>query len=187
MDKPTHCCKPNAGLPDPVTNTYDITPDEFAEYMAEFAGLGVKIFGGCCGTTSEYIKALTEKLSATESAVSSFKGIPTAVCSSSKTVIINRPRVIGERINPTGKKMFKQALINHDISYILNQAVEQVNAGADILDVNVGLPEIDEKSMMVEVIKALQSISDTPLQLIPRYQRIRAGLEFITEKQLLTL
>lgn len=157
--------KPNAGLPDPVTNTYDITPDEFAEYMAEFAGLGVKIFGGCCGTTSEYIKALTEKLSATESAVSSFKGIPTAVCSSSKTVIINRPRVIGERINPTGKKMFKQALINHDISYILNQAVEQVNAGADILDVNVGLPEIDEKSMMVEVIKALQSISDTPLQI----------------------
>ena len=114
--------------------------------MAEFAGLGVKIFGGCCGTTSEYIKALTEKLSATESAVSSFKGIPTAVCSSSKTVIINRPRVIGERINPTGKKMFKQALINHDISYILNQAVEQVNAGADILDVNVGLPEIDEKA-----------------------------------------
>lgn len=157
--------KPNAGLPDPVTNTYDITPDEFAEYMAKFAGLGVKIFGGCCGTTSEYIKALTEKLSATESAVSSFKGIPTAVCSSSKTVIINRPRVIGERINPTGKKMFKQALINHDISYILNQAVEQVNAGADILDVNVGLPEIDEKSMMVEVIKALQSISDTPLQI----------------------
>lgn len=157
--------KPNAGLPDPVTNTYDITPDEFAEYMAEFAGLGVKIFGGCCGTASEYIKALTEKLSATESAVSSFKGIPTAVCSSSKTVIINRPRVIGERINPTGKKMFKQALINHDISYILNQAVEQVNAGADILDVNVGLPEIDEKSMMVEVIKALQSISDTPLQI----------------------
>ena len=156
--------KPNAGLPDPVTNTYNVLPNEFADYMAEFAKLGVKIFGGCCGTTSDYIKALTEKLSTIEP-ISSVREIPPSVCSPSKTVIINRPRIIGERINPTGKKIFQQALINHDINYILNQAVEQVSAGADILDVNVGLPEIDEKSMMVEVVKALQSILDTPLQI----------------------
>ena len=156
--------KPNAGLPDPITNAYNVSPDEFADYMAEFAELGVKILGGCCGTTADYIKALTKKLSMIEQKLS-VKKIPTAVCSSSKTIIIDRPRVIGERINPTGKKIFQQALINHDINYILNQAVEQVSAGADILDVNVGLPEIDEKSIMIEVVKALQSILDTPLQI----------------------
>jgi 5-methyltetrahydrofolate--homocysteine methyltransferase len=87
------------------------------------------------------------------------------VCSYSETVEINQPRVIGERINPTGKKLFKQALIDHNIDYILNQALEQTSAGADILDVNVGLPDIDEKAMMVETVKALQSITDVPLQL----------------------
>ena len=87
------------------------------------------------------------------------------LCSSSETVIINQPRIIGERINPTGKKKFKEALIRHDIDYILNQAIEQTHAGAEILDVNVGLPEIDEKNMMIDAVKAIQGITDAPLQL----------------------
>ncbi|MGN1139358.1 MAG: dihydropteroate synthase, partial [Ruminococcus sp.] len=89
----------------------------------------------------------------------------TAICSGTTVCEISQPRVIGERINPTGKKLFKQALIDNDIDYILNQAISQVNAGADILDVNVGLPEIDEKEMMVKVVKALQSVVDVPLQI----------------------
>jgi 5-methyltetrahydrofolate--homocysteine methyltransferase len=89
----------------------------------------------------------------------------TSVCSATSAVDISEPRVIGERINPTGKKLFKEALINNDIDYILSQAISQVSAGADILDVNVGLPEIDEREMMVRVIKALQSVVDVPLQI----------------------
>ena len=162
--------KPNAGLPDPITNLYDVSPDEFAQAAAEFAELGVKIFGGCCGTSPEYISALTKRLSeykyhTRESIATNGCSIPSAVCSYSNTAIIDQPRIIGERINPTGKKRFKEALINGDINYILGQAIEQVNAGADILDVNVGLPDIDEKDMMIRTVKALQSVTDLPLQI----------------------
>lgn len=156
--------KPNAGLPDPRTNEYNITPDEFAEQMEKLAALGVKFYGGCCGTNPTFIKVLKEKIKTAEIG----KRLPckkVAVCSSTQTVEINEPRIIGERINPTGKKIFKQALIEHNIDYILGQAVEQVKAGADILDVNVGLPDIDESKMMVEVIKSLQSITEVPLQI----------------------
>ena len=156
--------KPNAGLPDPDTNLYDVDPDDFAEAAAAFADMGVKIFGGCCGTSPDYIKALTSKLSGCKY-VERAPEIPAAVCSYSNTVEINQPRIIGERINPTGKKRFKEALKNGDIDYILGQAIEQINAGADILDVNVGLPDIDEKAMMVRTIKALQSVTDLPLQI----------------------
>lgn len=156
--------KPNAGLPDPDTNLYDVDPDDFAEAAAAFADMGVKIFGGCCGTSPDYIKALTSKLSGCKY-VERTPEIPVAVCSYSNTVEINQPRIIGERINPTGKKRFKEALKNGDIDYILGQAIEQINAGADILDVNVGLPDIDEKAMMVRTIKALQSVTDLPLQI----------------------
>ena len=156
--------KPNAGLPDPVTNEYDILPEEFSKYMLQMADMGVKIFGGCCGTTPDYIRTLKKALEGKK-----YKGvrkqIPAAVCSSSETVEINQPRIIGERINPTGKKKFKEALIKHDMDYILNQAIEQTHAGAEILDVNVGLPEIDEKSMMVDAVKAIQGITEAPLQL----------------------
>lgn len=156
--------KPNAGLPDPLTNKYNILPEEFSEYMCDMADIGVKIFGGCCGTTPDYISVLCEKLEGRKY-VHRNVTVPAAVCSASETVLINQPRIIGERINPTGKKKFKEALINHDIDYILNQAIEQTHAGAEILDVNVGLPEIDEKSMMVDAVKAIQGISDAPLQL----------------------
>lgn len=156
--------KPNAGLPDPVTNEYNILPDEFAGYMVQMADKGVKIFGGCCGTTPEYISAVKNILK-DKKYVKELKEIPVAVCSSSETVIINQPRIIGERINPTGKKKFKEALIRHDIDYILNQAIEQTHGGAEILDVNVGLPEIDEKAMMIDAVKSIQGITDAPLQL----------------------
>ncbi len=156
--------KANAGLPNPVTNEYDITPEDFTKYMVQHADLGVKILGGCCGTNPQYIKTMVDTLKDREYHREPVQ-VPCAICSYSETVEINQPRVIGERINPTGKKLFKQALINHDLDYILNQALEQTSAGADILDVNVGLPDIDEKAMMVETVKALQSITDVPLQL----------------------
>ena len=156
--------KPNAGLPDPVTGKYDVSPEEFAEQMKYAASCGVKIFGGCCGTTPEYISALKKALDGTE--VRRRKALPrSAVCTPSRTVVIDRPRIIGERINPTGKKLFKEALRNNDTGYILNQAIEQIRAGADILDVNVGLPEIDEKAMMIKAVKEIQSVTDAPLQI----------------------
>lgn len=156
--------KPNAGLPDPITNEYSITPEEFAELMEKLIPLGIKIAGGCCGTDPEYIKQLKLML-ADKKCAQRNNLIPPACCTPSNTVVIDRPRIIGERINPTGKKRFKAALLEGDIDYILGQAIEQIHAGADILDVNVGLPGIDEKEMMIKAVKALQGISDTPLQI----------------------
>ncbi len=156
--------KPNAGLPRPDNSGYDIDENQFAEAMKQIIDLGVCIVGGCCGTTPDYIKALKE--SATTMAPVEREQIKrSCVCSQSNFVKIDGVRVIGERINPTGKKLFKQALINNDMNYILNQALAQVQAGAHILDVNVGLPEINEKEMMVKTVKALQSITDLPLQI----------------------
>lgn len=156
--------KPNAGLPDPVTGKYDVTPAEFAESAAGLVKYGVKLVGGCCGTTPDFIRAVVDRFSGLKHVAVSPETEP-AVCTPAKTVVIDQPRIIGERINPTGKKLFKEALKSGDIDYILNQAIEQVNAGADILDVNVGLPEIDEREMMVRVVKAIQSVTDLPLQL----------------------
>lgn len=157
--------KPNAGLPDPNSNTYNVTAEDFAESMNKITDYGtVKLVGGCCGTTPDYIKALKKVIDNKTYKKADVKK-DTAVCSATTAVEINQPRIIGERINPTGKKLFKEALINNDIDYILSQAISQVKAGADILDVNVGLPEIDEKDMMVRVIKALQSVVDVPLQI----------------------
>lgn len=156
--------KPNAGLPDPVTNEYNVSPKQFAELMSKIVPLGVKIFGGCCGTNPEYIRELNAMLK-TQRYQPRHNIIPAACCSASKTVVIDRPRVIGERINPTGKKRFKEALLANDIDYILGQAIEQVHGGADILDVNVGLPGIDEGAMMTRAVKAVQGVVDVPLQL----------------------
>ena len=155
--------KPNAGLPDPVTNEYNCSPEDFAEFAEKLIPLGVKVLGGCCGTNPEYIKKLAEMLKGKKH-VSVHNDIPAACCSPTHTVVIDQPRIIGERINPTGKKRFKEALLANDIDYILGQAIEQIHAGADILDVNVGLPGIDEKSMMVKAVKSLQGVVDVPLQ-----------------------
>lgn len=161
--------KPNAGLPDPKTNTYDLTAEDFTEFMKELRTYGIKVFGGCCGTNPEFIRRLSDMLAQYGNPQGALgaakKDIPAAICSATRTVAVTEPRIIGERINPTGKKLFKEALINGDIEYILNQALEQVRAGADILDVNVGLPGIDEKEMMITAVKSIQSVVDVPLQI----------------------
>jgi 5-methyltetrahydrofolate--homocysteine methyltransferase len=156
--------KANAGLPDPNSNEYDVYPPEFSESVSNLLKYGIKIIGGCCGTTPEYIAAVS-KMTADSTYQPQKKSVDTTVCSASTVVEIDSPRIIGERINPTGKKLFKQALVDNNIDYILTQALSQVNAGAEILDVNVGHPEIDEKQMMVRVLKAIQSVCDAPLQI----------------------
>lgn len=156
--------KPNAGLPDPVTNTYTMGAEEFGEKLSALSKLGVKVLGGCCGTTPEYIKCLKNDLKNYKYEKNVHPYV-TAVSSGTTVVEINQPRIIGERINPTGKKLFKQALVNNDMDYILGQAISQQEDGAEILDINVGHPEIDEKEMMVKVVKAVQGVVDLPLQL----------------------
>lgn len=156
--------KANAGLPNLNTNTYDITPAMFCDMMKPYADIGVQIIGGCCGTTPEYIAKIKEGLSSMKRAPRTFTP-RSVVCTPTDTVYIDSVKVIGERINPTGKKRFKEALIQHDIPYIISQGIEQTEAGADILDVNVGLPEIDEPMMMKEVVCELQSVVSLPLQI----------------------
>ena len=157
--------KANAGLPDPETGKYNVSPEEFAESMEKYSTLGLRFTGGCCGTSPEYIKALKEHLDRLPFEEGPVPAASSMVCTPSNAVKIDRVRVIGERINPTGKKRFQQALREQDMDYILNQGIQQMEAGADILDVNVGLPGIDEAGTMVKVIKSLQSVVDIPLQI----------------------
>lgn len=174
--------KPNAGLPDPATNLYTITPEEFAEEMVPYAELGVRIMGGCCGTTPDFIRATAQAMQA----YPPVKRPPVTrhgVCCASHATELNGVRVIGERINPTGKKRFQQALREHDLGYILERGIEQQDAGADILDVNVGLPGLDEPKMMIDVVKALQSVIDLPLQIDSSEPKaIEAGLRYANGK-----
>ncbi len=156
--------KPNAGLPDPLTGVYDVTPEEFAGQMSLLADRGIRFLGGCCGTSPATIAALRQAVSGKVSRRKVVE-VPAAVCSATQVVPLDRVRVIGERINPTGKKKFKEALLREDMDYLLGQALEQTAAGADILDVNVGLPGIDEKEMMVRAVKALQGVTGAPLQI----------------------
>lgn len=157
--------KPNAGLPNPRTNEYDITPDQFAEKMADYLDLGISMAGGCCGTTPEYISQLKTIFAERERGVRRPFEKKSIICSATKTVTIDHVTVIGERINPTGKKRLKQALIDRDFDYILSQAVEQIDAGSEILDVNVGVPKLDDVALLPEVVKQLQAITDLPLQI----------------------
>lgn len=210
--------KPNAGLPDPATGNYSMGAEEFGQYMTEFPKLGASIFGGCCGTNPDFIRAISNLAEDTESEKEeecsqclcrnaqkakeeerSFEGIHQeaansgietlrrGICSSgqvaefgriwersskessskesSKFQKIGKVLVIGERINPTGKKRFQQALREGDMNYIMERAIEQADAGADILDINVGLPGIDEAEMMTRVVKAVQSVVSLPLQI----------------------
>ena len=163
--------KPNAGLPKQKDGEvyYDVTPDEFAECMEEIVRRGACVVGGCCGTTPAHIQAMVQRLrssDAFEKRVISDGNKPTIVSSYGKAVVLGeKPVIIGERINPTGKKRFKQALKEHDIDYILKEGISQQDAGAHILDVNVGLPDIDEPAMMKEVVTELQSVTSLPLQI----------------------
>ena len=174
----------NAGLP-VVRNDetcFDVLPEEFSDMAVKFAKLGVNLIGGCCGTTPEYIKAVNNKLKGMKPLKSSQKHFA-ALCTPTNTVLIEGVKVIGERINPTGKKLFKEALRNNDIEYILKQGISQIEAGAKILDVNVGLPEIDEPEMMVRVIRKLQTITDVPLQIDSSDPKaIEAGLRYVNGK-----
>ena len=155
--------KPNAGLPDPATGKYAINAEEFASQMEVFSEIDVNIMGGCCGTSPEFIKALSNMH--VRNCTYEGKAIRRGICSASHMSELNRINVVGERINPTGKKRFQQALLECDLDYIMGKAIEQVDAGADILDINVGMPGIDEPEMMEKVVKAVQSVVSVPLQI----------------------
>lgn len=159
--------KPNAGLPEikDGKTKFNVIPEEFAEDVTKLIKKGLRVVGGCCGTTPDYIKALTEKSNALKPVEIENKNL-TVVSSYTKAVkFLNSPILIGERINPTGKKRFKQALIENDISYILNEGVSQQEKGVHILDVNVGLPDIDENTMLKTAVCELQAVIDLPLQI----------------------
>ncbi len=158
--------KPNAGLPqtDGGETYYDLSADAFAERTAQFVQAGARIVGGCCGTTPEYIRALTEKLKGVKPKKIVDKRI-SCVSSYTHAVVLDKPVIIGERINPTGKKRFKQALLEGSLDYALGEAVAQREGGADILDVNVGLPEIDEKETLTRYVREIQTVVDLPLQI----------------------
>ena len=156
--------KPNAGLPRADGSGYDITPQLFALEMKPYRELNLFAAGGCCGTTPEFIRLLNGV----------FKGcvpgrpahaMPSVLCTPMNYVNVDGITVVGERINPTGKKRFQQALRENDMNYVLEQAVSQVEAGAQVLDVNVGAPGVDEPALMPQVVKALQSVVSLPLQL----------------------
>ena len=168
--------KPNAGLPDPATGEYHITPEEFAAELSQAPALGVSILGGCCGPTPEFVLAAAAPRRDPRPAPRP-KKTRCGVCSATTVAETNAVRVIGERINPTGKKRFQQALREGDIDYIVLRGVEQQDAGADILDVNVGLPGLDEPEMMRRTVRALQTAVDLPLQIDSSDPRaIEAGL-----------
>lgn len=159
--------KPNAGLPEVKDGQtrFNVTPEEFSNEVTNLLKKGLRVVGGCCGTTPDYIKALTEKSKDLKPVEIKNKNL-TVVSSYTKAVkFLNTPVLIGERINPTGKKRFKQALIENDIAYILNEGVSQQEKGVDILDVNVGLPDIDENEMLKKTVCELQAVLDLPLQI----------------------
>lgn len=174
--------KANAGLPDPKTGLYKIDAESFAKSMARFSEIGVRYVGGCCGTSPEYIKRLKEVFDNLK-----YKKEPvkkrSVVCTPSKTVYIENVKVIGERINPTGKKVLREAILTENWDYILKTAVDQTEAGADILDVNVGVPGADECEVMKKCVKAIQSVTDLPLQIDSTNPKvIEAGLRVYNGK-----
>ena len=156
--------KPNAGLPDPVTGEYFLTPEDFAAFMPMYADCGVQLFGGCCGTTPEFIRAVRKRLGNVRRGRRVIRR-QAAVCSGTRTVLMDMPRIIGERINPTGKKRMKQALLDRDFDYLRGEAISQTESGADILDVNVGTPGINEAEVLPQAVQAILEVTDLPLQL----------------------
>ncbi|MDR1521460.1 MAG: homocysteine S-methyltransferase family protein [Streptococcaceae bacterium] len=178
----------NAGLPEIVDGKtiYRLTVKEYAQSVKKMIDKGVRIVGGCCGTTPEFTKALRNLLENSKIVQTTPKDV-CAVTSGLKTVILDdRLTLIGERINPTGKKLLKEALRNQNLAYILKEGVAQANAGADILDVNVGLPEIDEGKMMVRVVEELQAILSNPLQIdSSSLQAIEQGARYYNGRALI--
>ena len=157
--------QPNRGLPklENGKTVYDLSEDEFARWMRKFVEMGVSVVGGCCGTTPAFIRRLAE-----------WKGraVPvrnvvrrTAVCSATQRVVLENVKVCGERLNPTGKKKLKEALSAEDYDYLVSEAIHQQEAGADLLDLNVGIPKIDEPTVMRRAVTAVQEYVDLPLQI----------------------
>ena len=156
--------KPNAGLPRADGSGYDITPQLFALQMKPYRELHLFAAGGCCGTTPEFIKLLNGTFAGCTPGRPAHR-MPSVLCTPVDTVTVDGITVVGERINPTGKKRFQQALREGDMNYVLEQAVSQAEVGAQVLDVNVGAPGVDEPVLMEQVVKALQSVTSLPLQL----------------------
>ena len=159
--------QPNAGLPSVVNGqtVFNVSPEEFSEDMADLLQKGLRVAGGCCGTTPAHIRAAVEQSAGLTPAPLTDKGL-TVVSSYTHAVVFDKaPVLIGERINPTGKKRFKQALIERDMDYILSEGINQQERGVHILDVNVGLPDIDEVQMLRDTVCELQAVSDLPLQI----------------------
>ncbi|MCH4007065.1 MAG: homocysteine S-methyltransferase family protein [Eubacterium sp.] len=177
--------KPNAGLPDPKTGEYAIAAAEFAEQMSKYQELQVSAVGGCCGTTPEFIERLAEAFRGAERPSEEERRTQRAgrrgICSAGYMAECNgNVHVVGERINPTGKKRFQQALKDHDLDYIMETAIAEQDAGAEILDVNVGVPGLDEAELMKEVVEAVQSVVSIPLQIdSPEPEAVEAGLRAV--------
>ena len=179
---------PNAGIPKNENGraVYDVSAKDFAQSVSNMVGKGVRIAGGCCGTTPEYINLLVDLVKDKPVSRVEYKGL-THICSNSKEARFGyKPLIIGERINPTGKKRFKQALIENDIGYILNEGLSQSECGADVLDVNVGIPDIDEKEVLPKTVQKLQEIIDLPLQLdTSNVEAMERGLRIYNGKALI--
>ena len=156
--------KPNAGLPRADGSGYDITPQLFAMQMKPYRELGLFAAGGCCGTTPDFIRALHRVFDGCAVGRGA-RPLPSVLCTPVQRVVVDGITVVGERINPTGKKRFQQALREGDMDYVLAQAISQAESGAAVLDVNVGAPGVDEPALMEQVVKALQSVVSLPLQL----------------------
>ena len=179
---------PNAGLPrnENGATVFDVGPEEFATYMEQIASMGVHILGGCCGTTPEHIAATIAKVIDKEPVLLSNLHVCRISSYCEALEIGKHPLIIGERINPTGKKVFKQALRDQNFEYILSEGLRQEESGAHILDVNVGLPEIDEPAMMEEVVTRLQSITSLPLQIdTTDIEALERGLRYYNGKALI--
>lgn len=177
--------QPNAGLPD-INGNYHFQPEAFAGLMKQMAEKGVRVVGGCCGTNPEHIQALSQAMQSVTPKRVQPKQI-TAVCSSSKTVVLDDGvTVIGERINPTGKPKLKEALRQQNDDYLLKEAIAQASAGADILDVNVGLPELDEPAVLQKAVMNIQSCVSLPLQIDSSdVAAIRSGVRHYAGKPLI--
>ncbi|RXM58280.1 homocysteine methyltransferase [Clostridium tetani] len=158
--------QPNAGLPKVIDGKtlYKITPEEFLQAQKRMVDNGVAIVGGCCGTDNNFIKLIAKEFKG-KKVINKKVEKNTMICTPSKTVIVDEIKIVGERINPTGKKILKESLKNKNMNYVLKEAINQLEEGADILDINVGLPDIDEGKIMVKVIKEIQSVLDIPLQI----------------------
>ena len=159
--------KPNAGLPKIVDgeSRFDITKEEFAGYMKEIAECGASILGGCCGTTPEYISEIVKATACVPFTPAEDKNICAFSSYTHSVTVGETPILVGERINPTGKPKLKAALRENDLSYIIGEALSEEEAGAHALDINVGLPEIEEPDMMVRVVKEVQAVTNLPLQI----------------------